>query len=195
MIKDTVSGEEILYSKTWPTHFQTKELGLVAATSIGNGFGVCIRKKCIDIIGFYDELLIMGQDTDFLFRLVRNFDFETIPEVLVKIHKHGPSQLTNERNNLIRFELREKILERHIDLLKLYPKLYYIHYKHIADLCYNLKLKQKGRKTMFSIIKNSSFRFLNYTDLLSYELTGKDTIDFYIGSRLRKLIHFIKRKK
>jgi hypothetical protein len=72
--------------------------------------------------------------------------------------------------------------------------LYYVHYKEVVDLCYNLKLKQKGRKTMLSIIKNTPFRILNIADLLFYELFGKNTVNFYQGSRFRKLVHFLKRK-
>ena len=193
-IKDTDAGENFLYSKVWSSRFPEKESGLVEATTIGNGFGVCVRKECIDIVGLYDESLTMGQDADFLFRLAEKFNFETIPEVLVKIHLHQSSQLTNEKNNFIRLELREKILTKHLDLLKKFPKLYFIHYKHVADLCYGLKLKRKGRKIMLSIIKNTPFRILNFADLFFYEITGKSTIDLYYNSRLRIFVRFLKKK-
>jgi glycosyltransferase involved in cell wall biosynthesis len=193
-IKDTVSGEEVILSRIWPSKFLTKEQGLVEATSIGNGFGVCIRKECIDIIGIYDESLIMGQDTDFLFRLAAKFEFETVPEVLVLIHQHGSSQLTNEKNNSARLEFKEKILNKHSHLLEEFPQLYYVHYKAVVSLCYNLKLKQKGRKRMLSIIKNNPFRISNFTDLLSYELFGKDTLSLLYESRLGKFVHFLKGK-
>ncbi len=193
-IRDTDNGEELLYSKVWPSKFPNKELGLIEATSIGNGFGVCIRRKCIDTIGFYDESITMGHDTDFLFRLARKFDFETIPEILVKLHLHGTSQLTDEKNNFVRLELREKILKKNHDLLEEFPKLYYTHYKVIVDLCYKLNMKQKGRKTMLSIIKNTPFRILNFVDLLSYELAGKDTVNFYYCSKLKPVVDKLKRR-
>jgi glycosyltransferase involved in cell wall biosynthesis len=193
-IKDTDTGESLLYSIVWPTRFTSKEQGLIAATSIGNGYGVCIRRECIDIIGLYDESIITGQDTDFLFRLARRFDFETIPEVLVKIHQHSYSQLTGKNNNLLRLELLEKILNKNQDLLSLFPKLYNIHYNAVARLYYNLKLKQKGRKSMFSIIKNNPFHILNYTDLFFYEWCGKDSFSFYNLSRIKKIIQFMKVK-
>lgn len=193
-VEDRVTGENLLSSEIWPSRFPNKEAGLVEATSIGNGYGVCVKKECIDSIGLYDESLIMGHDTEFLFRLAGKFDFETIPEVLVKLHQHNSVQLTNERNNFVRLQLREKILDRHRELLKAYPKLYHVHYRVVANLCYKLKLKQKGRETLLSIIRNTPFNFLNFTDLISYELTGKDTISFYYGSRLRKFVHLIKMK-
>jgi glycosyltransferase involved in cell wall biosynthesis len=194
-VTDSESGEKPIYSKIWPSHFLTKEQGLIAATTIGNGYGLCVRRECIDSTGLYDESLIMGQDADYLFRLVRNFEFETIPEILVKIHQHEFSQLTNVANNLTRLELREKILQKHYDLLLKFPGLYFIHYKHVVDLCYNLKLKKKGRKTLRSIIRNTPFRLSNFTDPFFYELTGKGTSDFYYNSALRRLLLSFKRIK
>jgi glycosyltransferase involved in cell wall biosynthesis len=192
-IQDTHNGEIVLFSRIWPARFPEKESGLVAATSIGNGFGLCVRKECIDTTGLYDESLRIGEDTDFLFRLVKHFDFETIPEVLVKIHQHGPSQLTDRINYQLRLDLKEEILNRHLDLLKLYPGLYYAHYKSVVDLCYILKLKKKGRKNMIGILKNTPFRIRNLADLISYEVTGKAMVDFYYGSILRSIVRFFKK--
>jgi glycosyltransferase involved in cell wall biosynthesis len=192
-ILDSEAGEKVLYSKVWPSKFKTRESGVCEATSIGNGFGVCVRRECIDIIGLYDESLKIGEDTDFLFRLVRLFDFETIPEILVKIHQHGPTQLTDKRNYPVRLELRENILKRHSDLLNEFPRLYYLHYKAVAELCYSLRLKQKGRKTIFSIINKSPFHFLSYADLLFFELTGKDTSSFLHRSRLICIAHIFRK--
>ncbi|HEX2968898.1 MAG TPA: glycosyltransferase family A protein, partial [Bacteroidales bacterium] len=39
--------EQILRKFIWPAVFSDPESGLALATSIGNGFGVCVRKKCI----------------------------------------------------------------------------------------------------------------------------------------------------
>jgi glycosyltransferase involved in cell wall biosynthesis len=191
-IKDVDSGEEFLTSRIWPSRFKSKEEGLVAATSIGNGFGVAVRRKCIETIGLYDESLAVCEDTDFLFRLAQNFDFETIPEVLVKIHQHANPQLNSDRNFQVRVEAREKVLNRYNDFLKLYPELYYVHYKSYADLCYKFKLRLKGRKAMLSIIKNTTFRILNFMDLFFYELSGKDSVSFYLGSILNKLVRLLK---
>ena len=191
-IKDAHSGEELLSSIVLPSQFSTREEELIAATSIGNGYGVCIKRTCFDSIGMYDESLAFGQDTEFLFRLARNFECETIPEILVKIHFHEMPQLTDNVNNIKRLEIRERILEKNLDLLIQFPKLYYIHYQVVADLCYKLKLKKKGRKTMFSIIKHSPFKVLNFTDIVSFELFSKNTMEAYSSSAIRKVIHSLK---
>jgi glycosyltransferase involved in cell wall biosynthesis len=194
-IKDTESGEIFLFSIVWPSMFSTKEEGLIAATSIGNGFGVCVRRTCIDVIGLYDESLTVCEDTDFLFRLVQKFDFETIPEVLVKIHQHGNAQLTGEQNFLERIDGKEKILTRYNNFLIQYPRLYLTHYKAYADLCYKKNFKKRGRQRIFSLIKRRPLRLLNYADLISYELTGKDTANTYLGKRVRKILCSVKSKK
>ena len=137
-VKDTDAGEKLLYSQTWPAQFQTKEQGIVEATSIGNGFGVCVKRECIETIGLYDESLLYGQDTEFLFRLVKHFEFGTIPEILVKIHHHNNLQLTDTRNTLVRLELRKKILHTHKDLLAVYPRAYYVHYQRVVEWSYFL---------------------------------------------------------
>jgi glycosyltransferase involved in cell wall biosynthesis len=194
-VRDTEEGEKLLFSRIWPERFPSKETGLAAATSIGNGFGVCVRRVCIENTGLYDESLKVCEDTDFLFRLALKYTFETIPEVLVKIHQHGNPQLNNEDNFLQRLEGKEKIINRYEDILKQYPAVYYIHYKSYAGLCYSHNLRLKGRQAMFSIIKNSPLRFLNFADLFFYELLGKDATGFYTGSILYKIRLLMKRNK
>ena len=193
-IKDTESGEILLFSLIWPARFSTKEEGFVAATSIGNGFGVCIRKDCIETVGLYDESLTVSEDTDFLIRLAQKFDFETIPEILVKIHQHSNAQLTSDENYLKRAEGKEKVLNRHNDFIEKYPALYLAHHKAYADLCYKFRLKSKGRRAMLSIIRKTPLKILNFTDLFSYELTGKDTFSTYFGRKLRELVRYLKGK-
>ncbi len=194
IVKDNKSGETELFSKLWPAVFKDKEAGLIAATTIGNGYGLCVRRECTESIGVFDESIPMGHDADFLFRLVRNYSFRTIPQVLVKIHHHNISQLTDESNNLLRLELREKILSRNIDLLNQYPELYHIHFKHIADLSYSLDLKRKGRAAMSGLIRRFPLRISDYADLLTYELFGKDFLTTFYLRKLKRFIGSIKRK-
>ena len=193
-IKDTESGEKLLSTLVWPSQFSDKEEGLIAATSIGNGFGVCVRKECFDTVGLYDEALPVGQDTDLLFRLAQKYNFETLPEVLVKIHQHDKNQLTDNRNYLIRLEGIEKILNRYCNFLTQYPRLYYAHYRSYAEFCYKNGLKREGRNALLSVVRRTPMRFLNYTDLISFELTGTDTLNTYFGRKLKKFKRFLKKE-
>jgi glycosyltransferase involved in cell wall biosynthesis len=192
-VLDDIYGEKIIGSRIWPARFTTKEEGFVAATTIGNGYGVCVRKRCIDQIGLYDESLVVCEDTDFLFRLAEVFEFGTIPDILVRIHQHNQSQLTSDNNYLIRLKGKEKILERYRDFIGQYPELFYIHTKSYADLCYKFNFRRKGLSIMWSLIKKEPFRFINYPDIVFYEMTGADSKTCYAHSGLRKLTAFVKR--
>lgn len=192
-IKDADSGENLLLSLVWPSRFPTKEEGLIAATSIGNGFGVCVRRECFDEIGFYDESLTVSEDTDLLFRLSQKYEFETIPEVLVKIHQHQSLQLTRTDNYSERIKGKEIVLDRYKNFLEQYSLLYSIHYKAYADLCYRSGLRKKGRKALSSVLRKTPGRYLNMADFISYELTGKDIFNTYCGKRLIGLVRFIKK--
>lgn len=192
MVRDNDSGEEKMYTKIWPSRFTVKEKGLVEATTIGNGYGLCVRRECVESIGLYDESFTMGHDADYLIRLARKYDFETIPSALVKIHQHGSFQLTSEKNNLLRLDIREKILEKHLDFLDLYPRLFNAHYKHVADLSYRLQMKTRGRQTMLNLIKHSPFQIRNLIDLIFYEVFGKDASAIYHSGKLEKLGRFLK---
>ena len=182
-VKDSEEGEMVLLKKTWPKIFETKEEGLTVATGIGNGFGVCVRKNCIDEIGLFDESLIVSSDTDFMIRLAEKYEFQTIPEILVKIHHHGPSQLTNEKNTLLRWQSYTIIMERHAHFLSKHWKLIHSHSKAYASHSYFLKKRKAGRKILLNLIKTYPNKWIHYADLVSFEIVG---MDYKKWNRIRK---------
>jgi len=185
-VADKESREEIIYSKVWPSQFSNAEERITEASSIGNGFGLCVRRECIMETGLYDPSLSMGQDTEYLLRLASKYNCATIPEVLVIIHHHNYSQLTNSKNNLERLSLREKMLAKHLPLLKRYPALFTRHYMVAAKLSYELKLRRRGRKHILSIIRNTPFNPQIFLDFICYELTGKEFREWYSFSPYAK---------
>jgi glycosyltransferase involved in cell wall biosynthesis len=187
-IRDFGTKEIKLSDLKWPIKFANKEDALVAATSIGNGFGLCIRRKCVESVGLFDEGLKIGCDTDYLFRIAESHYFETIPEILVKIHQHDYSQLTDQNNNPERILAKETILLRYDYLLKKYPRLYFVHYYGLAATCYNADEKRKGEKAFISIIKLNPFRLLTYADFISYELVGKNFGNTAIGRKVKQVV-------
>jgi len=189
IIKDDPAGERIIDTTIWPSRFKTREAGVVEASSIGIGFGVCVKRECIDEIGLFDESMTCASDSDFLFRLAEHFECATISESLVKIHLHDNPQLTDASNNRTRLELRQKMLITHGELLMVYPRLYCVHYRALADLAYNLGLKKEGRRTMIAIIKKMPLRFSYYVDFLSYELSGAA----YCQSKVNRIVNIFKK--
>lgn len=194
-VLDTAEGERPISKIIWPSKFSNREKGLAAATSIGNGFGLCVRRECIDKKGLYDETLFVCSDTDFLFRLAQNYSFQTIPEPLVKIHQHNLSQLTGSNNNLERIRTKEIIMERYNDVFKKYRLLHFVHNNGYANLCYKTGLKKKGRKAIWEMIRMRPFRILTYSDLFAFEFTGKNSGNTSIGLTLKKLTKNLKSQK
>lgn len=187
-VMDTTSGEIILSRLVWPAVFSDKVKGLIAATSIGNGYGLCIKKNCIDGIGYYDENLKVAEDTDFLIRLSQKYEFQTIPEVLVRIHKHEYNQLTRNENLNERIQGKETILMRYNSYFAQYHGLYIEHNKEYASLCYKSGFKKKGRKALFSILKIAPARLYSYLDFFSLELSGKIFSETSCHKFLKRLI-------
>lgn len=186
--KDSGKGNITTNTLSWPEQFLNEESGLIAATSIGNGFGVCIKKECIDTIGLFDENLRMSSDTEYLFRLAENFSFKVLSKTLVKIHKHNRSQLTDSENDIERIRCYEIIMERNRNILDKYPSLLSEHFNSLAGLCYRSGNKKKGRTLIFSIIKRNPFRWKIYPDLFSYEITGRNFTATAFGRTLKKLV-------
>lgn len=177
-VMDTENGEEHLTTQVWPEVFPTREDGLTIATAIGNGYGFSIRRECVEAIGEYDTTLTTGQDTDFLIRLAKRFEFRTIPEVLVKIHHHPHARLSDLGLTTLRWRCYRDIMERHFDFLSGHFKVIHIHSLAYLNLCYQLKKKNAGRKFLFRILKRYPFKKILYQDLWSYERYGKDYFSF-----------------
>ncbi|MGE5456939.1 MAG: glycosyltransferase family 2 protein [Methanococcaceae archaeon] len=185
---DRENGSEYVTKKIiWPSVFDDLEIGIASATSIGNGFGVCLRRNCPDEVGYYDEGLQVGEDTDFLFRLVSRYKFMTIPEVLVRIHAHERNQLTGKQNFALRIMGKETILKRHEDILEKYQKVFMVHYHGYACLCYESGMKLKARKAIRSIIGKNPFRLITYIDFLALEITGYAFGLTKLGLMLKKI--------
>lgn len=186
---DRDNGSEYVTRKIlWPSVFNDLEKGIASATSIGNGFGVCLRKNCLDEVGYYDEGLQVGEDTDLLFRLASRYTFMTIPEVLVRIHTHKSDQLTGTQNYELRISGKEVILKRHVDILEKYTKAFIAHYHGYACLCYESGLKKKGRRTMMLIISKKPLRLISYIDFIALETTGCAFGGTNLGLLLKKLL-------
>jgi hypothetical protein len=134
-VKDTETGEEPIRTQVWAGFFDSQVQGLMVSTAIGNGFGLSVRKECIKKIGKYDESMVVGEDTNFMIRLSMQFNFRTIPEVLVKIHHHGQGQLTHEKYSMVKWESYGRILKRHHRFFSKYCDVYYMHHQVYTGLC------------------------------------------------------------
>lgn len=172
----------------WEPTFLTKDNAMTVASSISNAYGLCIRRECLEKTGIYDEDLIVCCDTDFLIRLAENFKCETLPEVLVRIHKHDLPRLTSGFRNHERIVTRELLFHRYKDSFISYPKMYITHMASLCALCYVSDQVPKGRRAFFKLIKKKPLRVRTYFDLISLELTRKSISETSIGKLIKRIV-------
>jgi glycosyltransferase involved in cell wall biosynthesis/RimJ/RimL family protein N-acetyltransferase len=183
-VKDTDAGEDVIKTQVWPEEFKTRELGLTVSTAIGNGFGLSMKSSCLKKTGFYNETNKVGQDTDFMMRLSKYYNFRTVPEVLVKIH-HGHNQLTHDKYIRIRWESYGRIIKRNYAFLSKHWDTIYIHNHVYVNLCYEVGEKAAGIKALWRLIRTFPGRRITWLDLASYLFEGKDYNSGKIKHRLQ----------
>jgi GT2 family glycosyltransferase len=116
----------------WRPAFASREqayLGFLRSRRIGTNCGLAFRAGAFAAVGGFDETFRGGaEDTDLLIRLARAFDFEVIPEVLVKLHMHDGGHL--RRVTPLQAQGYERILEKNAAALRRHPRLdAELHYK------------------------------------------------------------------
>ena len=155
-----------------PRYYEDGEEGLAMASSIAAGFGLCIKKSCFNKIGFFDESLKFGEDTDMVIRLAKSCKFGTVPKVLVKIYQHQYNQLSDMRFHIENYEIYRRIIQKHYNFLSKHPKVMHMHLKAFTKICYHVGKKSQGRKMYLKLIMKFPFYRILYADLLCYEIVG-----------------------
>lgn len=171
-VMDTPEGEFPTGRTYWPPHFQSREQAICAATSIGNGHGLTVRRTALENAGYYDESYPVCEDTEFLFRLAPRAAFAVIPEPLVKIHRHEGGQLTDSGRRALRLECHERLIRRHRDVIERYPGLCSVHFKVLAGLSYQMGLRSRGRGWLLQMFSQAPLNITILADWVSYELFG-----------------------
>jgi glycosyltransferase involved in cell wall biosynthesis len=87
----------------------------------GSGSGVLIKRGCFDHVGLFDETLHACEDWDMWLRLASRYEFDFVPEVLVKIRRHKNSIQQNTllmfRNQLLFYNKWLPVAMQHPDCL------------------------------------------------------------------------------
>lgn len=122
-----------------------------------------IRRDCFRKTGLFDEALPSNHDWDMWIRLSRYYEFDFIPQVLVKYHLHG-AQMTTDLDAKMRS--REAILRKYrVDLSK-YPSILSSHLSVLGKLS-SIKDNRKAASMYFwKAIELNPFYWANYLHLL-----------------------------
>lgn len=168
IIRDTQGKETVVGEKKWDANTSDPQ----KAVGIGGGYGVMMRRACLDRVGLFDENFWVHYDMDMLFKLVRSGNFRVVPQVLVKIHEHATPRVTGMFPK--RIQELEEIMRRNQDLLSRYPKLAMYFPRKIASLHYKLGNRPTGRRFLIHALKMQPGNLKTWKHLLKFEVLRRD---------------------
>lgn len=89
---------------------------LLTESYIESASAVLVKKECFEKVGIFDESgdLGVGDDWDMWIRIAENYEFDFVPEVLVKVYFHGnnittDTSLTVKRHKAISAKYKKRI--------------------------------------------------------------------------------------
>jgi glycosyltransferase involved in cell wall biosynthesis len=178
-VRDNVSGETEISAAIWDpeTHErEDRERTFLLRRRIGI-CGLTVRRSCFEHIGLFDEALRAAEDTDFLIRLSRKYDYTVVREVLVKVHLHERGNLTVYGPGMAAAYAR--ILEKNMEVLRGDQNAYRdMHYK-AGWLHYHAGDRATGRSYLLKALKRSPYHIKTWAMLVLLECTGKTGHHFH----------------
>lgn len=174
-VRDRPEGLKHLRDELWQPRYASRDeayLGFLRNRGVGTNCGLAVRRDAFFAIGGFDESFRGGaEDTDFLIRLVKEFDFRVVPEVLVRLHLHGGSHL--RRVNRAKALAYERIMSKHATALADHPALAAdLHYKtgwlacHAGD-------GRLGRRHLFQALRLRPWHRRAWPTLVLFLLLGR----------------------
>ena len=107
----------------------------------GSSSSVIVRRKCLEVIGRFDEALFDGEDWDLWIRLARRYDYDYAPEPLVRIRVHAES--AQRRSDPVR---RREILFQHVRIYEKWARSVRfpvrVKHRHRLACCRHLRSMQ-----------------------------------------------------
>jgi len=177
-LRDRDGEREVLREELWQPTYRDREhayRSFLRSRRIGTNCGITLRRDAVAEVGGFDETFRGGaEDTDFLIRMVRRFDFRVVPEVLVDVHLHGGPNLRGV--SLEKARDYEKILAKHASTLTADRGLAAdLHYK-TGWLFYQAGDRRRGRRHLLASIRRRPFHRA-WSALLLYEILGRRAAD------------------
>jgi len=108
---------------------------LLERNMIGGSSIPLIKSECFNDVELFDVELKSCQDWDIWLRISKQYEFDFVPEVLVKIYDHG-NQISTDYSSMI--PGRTSMIEKHTDEFRKHPDILVIHLKRMGKLhCIN----------------------------------------------------------
>jgi glycosyltransferase involved in cell wall biosynthesis len=103
-----------------------KEL-MIRCTAMGGASRALVRRECFDVVGLFDESLLLNQDWDMWLKIGKRFEIRNVVAPLVEWRLHHTPR--PNRALEFRFNQAKKVIERHVpdkrDRDKAYGWMYY----------------------------------------------------------------------
>jgi glycosyltransferase involved in cell wall biosynthesis len=173
MVCESSGGPIVLAEDVWMPKFDSLEeayLAFLNTRQIGTADGLTVRRTVFDCIGLFDEAMRKAEDTDFLIRLARRFEFIVIPEVLNRRHAHSGPRLTQYDATMA--EAYERIMAKNIETLQEHPELWAAKHYKTAWLYYHGGNKIKGRYHMGQALRMNSMNPKYWATWFLLDLVG-----------------------
>lgn len=174
-VRDTAAGEIVLHEDLWHPRYADREAAYRAFLRnrrVGTNCGLTFRRSALSTMPLFDESLRGGaEDTDFLIRFVRSFEFVVIDSMLVRVHLHGGPNLRS--NTARKAGDYEQILAKHRAALEADPRLWAaLHYK-TGWLHYHGGDRAAGRRHLLSALARRPLHLKSWAGLALFESCGR----------------------
>ncbi|MFC2015946.1 glycosyltransferase family 2 protein [Chloroflexota bacterium] len=172
VMETSTSGGSTMRDQLPPTPaFNGREEAYLACLRhlpFGTGWGLTIRATCFDTVGLFDETLETDVDRDLIIRLVQQYDYAVIPQVLVRVHRHtGPKVSTY---GLAKARAHERIIQKNVQALRQHPRLWAIWHYKTGWLHYHSGNRTRGRDFMLRGLRRHPWHLKSWFGLFVFEV-------------------------
>jgi len=193
VVEDKPNGEVFVQEDNWRPDIQSLEnayLSFLRSRRIGTNCGITVRRSCFETVGLFDETMKKAEDTDFLIRIARLFDFIVVPKILIKIHHHASGRLTTYDETMAK--AYERIIEKNFETLNRHSELWAeLHYK-TGWLHYHSGNKTDGRRFIGQALRRKPWHLKSLTAMLLFELFNQQGPWLHQQYSARKARFFLK---
>ena len=192
---DGDADERITRTATWvPPTSGSRYEAFLRTLQGGIGYGLTIRRACLETVGLFDENLRSAVDTDYVLRLAERYPYACGTRLLVKVHLHEGARVTRSTANKARSY--EAIIRKHLPKLAGSPDVQArLHYK-VGHLFYQAGDRTAGRRHLAAALRKRPFWPKAWLAVGLYEVFGtRAPRVHYHASRLAKRVRGRKGKK
>ena len=130
---------------------------------LGAGSVSLIRKSCFERVGLFDESLQSLEDWDLYIRLSKYYEFDFVPEILIRRYMHAQQTTTTLQGKI---QARSAIIQKHFNDLVKYPSIFADHLNRLGIVYALAGDLTQARKCFWRSIKKSPVQRFAYINLL-----------------------------